>query len=137
MESLVYPSSSPIQPLFPRLYQRNANRIALPYLNRNIMISVDDVVSLHGEGNYTFITTRDKKRYLVSKTLKAFEHMLDQSLFLRIHKSTIINLAYVQFSVFATERIVRMTDGQEVTISRRRMKEISQRLNHFMQSLFN
>lgn len=119
------------------MYQRNANRIALPYLNRNIMISVDDIVSLHGEGNYTFITTRDKKRYLVSKTLKAFETMLDQSMFLRIHKSTIINLAYVQFSVFATERIVRLTDGQEVTISRRRMKEISQRLNVFMQSLFN
>ena len=137
METLAYPSSSTLQPLFPRMYQRNANRIALPYLNRNIMISVDDIVSLHGEGNYTFITTRDKKRYLVSKTLKAFETMLDQSMFLRIHKSTIINLAYVQFNVFATERIVRLTDGQEVTISRRRMKEISQRLNYFMQSLFN
>jgi two-component system, LytTR family, response regulator len=136
MESFAFPSSSTSQPLFPRMYQRNAQRIALPYLNRNIMISVDDVISLQGEGNYTFIVTRDKKRYLVSKTLKAFEQMLDPSMFLRIHKSTIINLAYVQFSVFANEHILRMTDGQEVTISRRRTKEISQRLNHFMQTLF-
>jgi len=138
MEAPVYTSAgTSLQPIFPHTHQRNAQRIALPYQNRNIMLSADDVVSLQGEGNYTFIFTRDKKRYLVSKTLKSFEQTLDGSMFLRIHKSTIVNLAYVQFSAFATERVIRLANGQEVTISRRRAKEIHQRLNQFVQTLFN
>jgi two-component system, LytTR family, response regulator len=138
MESPVLPTSlAPLQPIFPRAYQRNSHRIALPYLNRTILLSVDDIVSLQGEGNYTYLFTRDKKRYLVSKTLKAFETSLNESMFLRIHKSTIVNLGYVQFESLIPDRIIRLTDGQEVSISRRRAKEISQRLQSFRMTLVN
>lgn len=129
--------SPALVPHFPASYQRGAHRIALPYLNRTIFISVDDILCLQGEGNYTFLHTRDRKRYLVSKTLKEFEKTLDGTLFLRIHKSYIINLAYVQRSVFNKERQLRMADGREVAISRRRMKEISQQLSRFWQTLYN
>ncbi|MDB5240999.1 MAG: histidine kinase [Spirosoma sp.] len=139
MEAINY---SPVQPLavcpqFPAAYQRGSHRIALPYLNRTIFISVDDVLCLQGEGNYTFLHTRDRKRYLVSKTLKEFEKTLDGSIFLRIHKSYIVNLAYVQRSVFNKERHVHLADGREVAISRRRMKDISQQLAQYWQRLFN
>ncbi|WP_234733207.1 LytR/AlgR family response regulator transcription factor [Tellurirhabdus bombi] len=138
MESPVLPSSlSPLQPIFPQAYQRNAHRIALPYLNRTILLSVDDIVSLQGEGNYTYLFTRDKKRYLVSKTLKAFETSLNELMFLRIHKSTIVNLGYVQFESLIPDRMIRLTDGQEVSISRRRAKEIGQRLQSFRMTLVN
>ena len=62
-----------VVPHFPSSYQRSAQRIALPYLNRTVFISVDDILCLQGEGNYTFLHTRDRKRFLVSKTLKEFE----------------------------------------------------------------
>lgn len=135
MESPLF--SSAILPQFPASYQRGTQRIALPYLNRTIFISVDDVLCLQGEGNYTFLYTRDRKRYLVSKTLKEFEKTLDGSMFLRIHKSYIVNLAYVQRSVFNKDRQVQLADGREVAISRRRMKEISQQLTLFWQKLLN
>ncbi|WP_338869585.1 LytTR family DNA-binding domain-containing protein [Spirosoma sp. SC4-14] len=126
-----------ILPQFPASYQRGTQRIALPYLNRTIFISVDDILCLQGEGNYTFLFTRDRKRYLVSKTLKEFEKTLDGSMFLRIHKSYIVNLAYVQRSVFNKDRQVQLADGREVAISRRRMKDISQQLTQFWQKLLN
>ncbi|GAB3970192.1 hypothetical protein GCM10028806_17760 [Spirosoma terrae] len=135
MESPLFASA--ILPQFPASYQRGTQRIALPYLNRTIFISVDDVLCLQGEGNYTFLYTRDRKRYLVSKTLKEFEKTLDGSMFLRIHKSYIVNLAYVQRSVFNKDRQVQLADGREVAISRRRMKEISQQLTLFWQKLLN
>lgn len=133
---------SPIQPIsivphFPATYQRNAQRIALPYLNRTIFISVDDILCLQGEGNYTFLYTRDRKRYLVSKTLKEFEKTLDESIFPRIHKSFIVNLAYVQHNVFGKDNQVRLADGREVNISRRRMKAISLQLAQYWQRLYN
>lgn len=126
-----------VSPSYPAAYQRGQHRLSLPYLNRTIVLAVDDVVCLQGEGNYTFLYTRDRKRYLVSKTLKEFEKTLDQTMFLRIHKSYIINLGYVQHGVLCRERLVRLADGREVTISRRRMKEITERLNRYQQNLLS
>lgn len=139
MEASIFSSTQPLAvvPQFPTSYQRGSQRIALPYLNRTIFISVDDILCLQGEGNYTFLHTRDRKRYLVSKTLKEFEKTLDNSIFLRIHKSNIINLAYVQRSIFNRERQVRLADGREVAISRRRMKVISHQLAQYWQRLLN
>ncbi|MBN8822132.1 MULTISPECIES: LytTR family DNA-binding domain-containing protein [unclassified Spirosoma] len=139
MEANVFSSVQPIPvvPHFPASYQRSAQRIALPYLNRTIFISVDDILCLQGEGNYTFLYTRDRKRFLVSKTLKEFEKTLDASMFLRIHKSYIVNLAYVQRNIFNRDRQVRLADGREVAISRRRMKDISQQLAQYWHRLYN
>ncbi|WP_080240743.1 LytR/AlgR family response regulator transcription factor [Spirosoma rigui] len=139
MESISYSSIQPlvVSPHFPASYQRGSHRIALPYVNRTIFISVDDILCLEGEGNYTFLHTRDRKRYLVSKTLKEFEKTLDGSIFLRIHKSYIVNLAYVQRGVFNKERQVRLADGREVAISRRRMKDITFQLGQYWQRVFN
>lgn len=132
MESKLFSPPTPaVTPLYPATYIRNAKRIALPYLNRTVMVSVDDIVCLQGEGNYTFIHTRDRRKYLMSKTLKEFERTLDSSIFLRIHKSNIINLAYVQHGSFARDRIIRMADNREVTVSRRRMREITQLLMQY------
>ncbi|UFH53560.1 LytTR family DNA-binding domain-containing protein [Spirosoma sp. KNUC1025] len=139
MEATIFSSvqSNSIVPQFPASYQRNNQRIALPYLNRTIFISVDDILCLQGEGNYTFLYTRDRKRYLVSKTLKEFEKTLDESMFPRIHKSYIVNLAYVQRNIFGKDHQVRLADGREVSISRRRMKAISLQLSQYWQRLYN
>lgn len=139
MEATAYSSVQPlaVSPQFPATYQRGSHRIAMPYLNRTIFISADDVLCLQGEGNYTFLHTRDRKRYLVSKTLKEFEKTLDGSIFLRVHKSYIVNLAYVQRSLFSKERQVHLADGREVGISRRRMKAITQQLAQYWQRLLN
>ena len=139
MDATTLSSAQPLSvvPHFPSSYQRGSHRIALPYLNRTIFISVDDILCLQGEGNYTFLHTRDRKRYLVSKTLKEFEKTLDGSMFLRIHKSYIVNLAYVQRSLFTKEHQVKLADGREVVISRRRVKAISQQLAQFWQRLYN
>lgn len=139
MEAIPY-SSTPslvVAPQFPAAYQRGSQRIALPYFNRTIFIAADDVICLQGEGNYTFLHTRDRKRYLVSKTLKEFEKMLGGSIFLRVHKSYIVNLAYVQRDTYSKERQVRLADGREVTISRRRMKDITRQLVQYGQLLLN
>lgn len=122
-------------PHYPATYIRNAQRMALPYLNRTVMVSVDDIVCLQGEGNYTFIYTRDRRKYLVSKTLKEFERTLDNSIFIRIHKSNMINLAYVQPGSFVRDRIIRMADNREVTISRRRIREITQLMTQYQENI--
>ncbi|MBD2703098.1 LytTR family transcriptional regulator [Spirosoma sp. BT702] len=139
MDATLFPTAQPIAvvPQFPSSYTRGAQRIALPYLNRTVFISVDDILYLQGEGNYTFLYTRDRKRYLVSKTLKEFEKLLDATLFLRIHKSYIVNLGYVQQRICPKSRQVHLANGREIDISRRRVKDISRQLSQYWQQLYN
>jgi two-component system, LytTR family, response regulator len=137
MESLSNNQSMPVMPHFPATYQRGIQRIALPYLNRTIMLSVDDITCLQGEGNYTFLYTRDRKKYLISKTLKEFERTLDGEVFLRVHKSYIVNLGYARRGMFSNDRTIRMADGREVAVSRRRTKDIFERLSQYYQNLLN
>lgn len=137
MEALTNSQPIAAMPGLPATGQRGIQRIALPYLNRTITISVDDITCLQGEGNYTFVFTRDKKKYLISKTLKEFERTLDDSMFLRVHKSFMINLAYVAKTRFTTDRTIQLTDGHDITVSRRRIKDISQRLGNYQRELYN
>ena len=106
--------SSVIAPQYPTAYERGMQRIALPYLNRTVFISVDDILCLQGEGNYTYLCTRDRKKYLVSKTLKEFERTLDESIFLRIHKSYCNLLRYPSWLVhlLSPERLPKLNSAQ-------------------------
>ncbi len=131
----VQPRPSPSQ--FPVSYQRGTHRISLPYLNRTISIAVEDILYLQGECNYTFLHTRDRKRYLVSKTLKVFERTLSPDLFLRIHKSYLVNLAYVHLSPMTSARYVCLLDGREIAISRRRVRGTILQLARYRQCVLD
>ncbi|WP_317047760.1 LytR/AlgR family response regulator transcription factor [Pleomorphovibrio marinus] len=50
-----------------------------------------DIIYLKGDGNYTTLVTR-KKSYSLRNILKEFEELLPSDLFIRIHKSYIINV---------------------------------------------
>lgn len=102
------------------------NRVVAVVNNRNEhrIILLQDLVYLEGYGNYSYLYTSDGKRYLISKTLKKFADLLDKSHFVRIHKSSIINLLYLQQYSQCTQS-VQMKDGKEIPVSRRRIRDIS------------
>jgi two-component system LytT family response regulator len=61
---------------------------------------------------------------VVAKTLKEYDELLSPNGFMRIHKSTLINLAYLQ-TIKRTESMeVVLKNGTHVMVSRRRMPEL-------------
>ncbi|MBD2754492.1 LytR/AlgR family response regulator transcription factor [Spirosoma validum] len=114
----------------PNVLPAQPQRITLVTQNRSIRVSVEEIVWLEGAGNYTFIHTRDKRRYLMAKTLKTFEQELLGSPLARIHKSHVVNLAHVRNIDFGDAACVEMTGGKTLTIARRR---ISPTLNQYLQ----
>lgn len=139
MEASIYPATQPrpFSPQFPASYQRNTHCISIPHLSRIISIAAEDILCFQGNTNYTFLHTRDRKRYLVCKTLKVFEETLHADLFLRIHKSYIVNLAYVHHSPMTTKHCVCLIDGREIAIPRRRMKDVTAQLARYRQQMSN
>lgn len=103
--------------------------IAVHLLGQTLWLKPDEITCLEGEGNYTFIYTCRGKRYLVSKTLKNLTENLDKS-FLRVHKSWMINTDYIAERL-EDDRIIRMSCGKEVSVSRRKTKEIAEILDSY------
>ncbi|UFH57992.1 LytTR family DNA-binding domain-containing protein [Spirosoma sp. KNUC1025] len=88
------------------------------------------IVRLEGKGNYTLVYLLDHARpILVSYTLKRFEAHLPT--YIRIHRSALINPAYVSQVSRATPRLmfVKLTTGESMPVSRHRMQVTSIRLN--------
>ncbi|MBB3838640.1 two-component system LytT family response regulator [Runella defluvii] len=99
------------------------NSIIIPNGTRQIVIPMSQLVCMEGSGNYAYIYTSDGRRYLVSKTLKSYADILDKTVFLRVHKSWIINLAFLQ-DYCEDDRSLRLQGGREIAISRRRIREV-------------
>lgn len=105
-----------------------ASFVSVQSMGRTIFLSPDSITFMEGEGNYTFIYTVTGKKYLVSKTLKSLASSLKDN-FIRVHKSYLVNTDYVVERA-EDDRLLRMSCGKEVSVSRRKIKEISYILDH-------
>lgn len=106
----------------------NASMISVQSMGRTIYLAPEVITFLKGEGNYTFIYTNSGKKYLVSKTLKSLAEHLD-SKFMRVHKSYLVNSDYV-VERLEDDRMLKMSCGKEVMVSRRKIKEVTGLLDH-------
>jgi len=108
------------------------HRIIISQGGRQVIINTTDLVRLEGEGNYTFLHTRDGKRYLMSKTLKSYEQILDALSFVRVHKSSIVNIKYLTAIHVDPDRYIQLVSGEEIAVSRRKIKDVERFLLPFM-----
>lgn len=99
----------------------NSVKIALPQLGGINFLDVNEIVSLQADSNYTIIHKHDMQKMVVTKTLKDFEDILDSNQFVRIHKSHIVNIKCITEYSTADGGIVRMTDGNVWSVSRRQL----------------
>jgi two-component system LytT family response regulator len=87
---------------------------------RMVLVPVERVDWLEAEGNYVRLHA-GTERHLVRATMNGMEKLLDPRRFLRIHRSTIVNLDRVREVKpwFAGDCIVLLEDGKELRLSRR------------------
>jgi two-component system LytT family response regulator len=101
--------------------KEQSRKIALPQIGGMSFVDVDDIVSLQADSNYTIIHLSNMQKMVISKTLKDFEELLDQNQFARIHKSYIIHLKYIKEYSSSDGGLVKMSDGNQWSVSRRQL----------------
>jgi two-component system LytT family response regulator len=84
--------------------------------DRTLFIPVKDVDWIEAEGKYLRLHVRERS-YLVRDTIAAATRRLDERLFVRIHRSTLVNFRRV--AEIRDDTIVVLRDGTELTMSRR------------------
>ena len=93
--------------------------LRIPQHHGALFLKMSDIVRLEADGAYTRIYISGNKKYIVSYNIKLFEEHLDMNLFLRVHRSHIINLAKIKKVVKGRKLFVKMSDDYHVEISRR------------------
>ena len=85
----------------------------------NIYLKPADIIRIEGESSYSRVYDNEGKNYLVALNLGSLETRLDKNLFVRIHKSDIINITYLKKFHDSASSYVEMKDGSIVQVSRR------------------
>ena len=59
-------------------------------------LKINSIVSINSAGDYSEVTCTNVKKGLTNKSMKEWEQRLPENYFCRIHRSTIVNMEYVE-----------------------------------------
>lgn len=109
------------------IYQK---RIVLKSTGKISFIEIEDIDWIGAEGYYVNLNI-DNKSHLMRETLKNLEKILDPQRFLRIHRSTIVNLTRIKEMQpsFHGEYVVILKDGKRLKLSRNYREQLEKLLD--------
>jgi two-component system LytT family response regulator len=95
------------------------SRIVFKSKGRILFLPVDHICMIGAEENYVRLCTKTES-HLLRETMGSLEQKLDPAVFLRVHRSTMVNLHYVKEVRLeaAGEYSVVLHNGQKVPMSR-------------------
>jgi len=76
--------------------QQQPQKIAVPFHTGVVFVELKDLVYCEAEGNYTKLFLANGKNYLLSKTLREVQEVLEERSFLRVHREYLINLDHIK-----------------------------------------
>ena len=111
--------------------QRYTNRIVFKSRGRIVFLPVSDIRWISAEENYVRISTQSET-HLLRETMSRLEEKLDPEMFLRVHRSSIVNLHHVK--EVRTEGdgdyAVVLVNGEKLSMSRGYRSRINGWLTH-------
>jgi two-component system, LytTR family, response regulator len=92
-------------------------------------LAVEEIIFLEASGDYTVITTKNDQ-FVSSSGIGKLEEILNPTTFIRVHRSTIINLNFLKEIErhFNGGMVVKMQSGKSFPVSRTYAKEIRKKV---------
>ncbi|OQA02231.1 MAG: Sensory transduction protein LytR [Bacteroidetes bacterium ADurb.Bin408] len=100
-----------------------APKIAIHSFESIDFVEIKHIIRLESDENYTRLFTASGKPYLSSKSIKYYEELLEPFGFFRVHKSHVINTAYIVSVNKNDSGNVVVRDNTDIPIARRRKQE--------------
>jgi two-component system LytT family response regulator len=79
------------------------------------------VVLMESDSNYTMLYLENGKKLISGYSLKFYENISDNQLFMRLNRSIMIHRTFVELIHF-NDFSLTLNNGRKINISRRRMK---------------
>ncbi len=107
------------------------DKLLLPHINGFSVVDVKCITKLVANSNYTKVFFSNNKSITVSKTLKEFESLLPENCFVRVHRSDMINIDFINEYNSSDGGYAVMKDGTIVPIAKNKAHELIDRIkNH-------
>jgi len=100
------------------------NKIAVHSVKGLSFVSLNDILWLESDNNYTTLHLLSGARMITSRAIGEYEEILTPLDFVRIHQSIMINLQYLQEYVKGEGGSVILANGRELEVSRRRKADL-------------
>ncbi|MGB3008001.1 MAG: LytTR family DNA-binding domain-containing protein [Chitinophagaceae bacterium] len=88
------------------------------------IFEMDEILYLTGDDNYTSFHLLKHQDMLICRTLKDYEEILSPLGFMRIHKSTMVNLFHVKKILRKESLEIILTNGMQLQVSRRKTLDL-------------
>jgi two-component system LytT family response regulator len=99
-------------------------KILVEYQNKLVTVAVEDVIRIEAYGDYSKLIT-DDKTYLSNYGISTLEEKLNPAIFIRVHRSSMINLHKVkELNKYTKSYDVVMQNKDVVRVSRGYMDNI-------------
>lgn len=110
-------------------------KMSISALDGIYFVNLKDIVRFEAEDNYTHIYLKNGEKITASKTIKAYEEMLQGLNFYRVHKRHVINLNYMRKFVKGDGGYLVMDDGKKIDVSRRRRPSFMEQMRRLQEVL--
>lgn len=95
------------------------------------LVDIDDIIHIEADSNYSVFNLINLEKIIVSKVLKDYEEILPEDRFVRIHKSSIVNLKYVKEYNSKNGLQVILDNGEAINVSRRRSSNVFDKIKAY------
>lgn len=104
--------------------EKAIDKITISTKDGYVFIQINEIIYCESQSNYTIFYLKDNRRIVASKTLKEFENLLLIHLFIRIHKSYLINIKSIFKINKGNDYSIELHNGEVLPISRAKINEI-------------
>jgi len=94
-------------------------------------VKLEEIIYCEAQRSYTIFRLVNNKSIIISKPLFDYDKLLADTIFLRVHKSFLINLMHIKEYMRGEGGTVVMSDGMEVEISRRKKEQFLVKVKEF------
>lgn len=102
--------------------------IALHTSEKIHVARLKDILRMEADGNYTEVHFTNGQKLLLTKTLKEFAQLLEDTGFLRAHQSHLVNFDHIREFIKTDGGYIVMADGAKVPVAVRKRAEVVERL---------
>ncbi len=108
-------------------------RLVIKSAGRIVFLRVEEIDWIEAADNYVRVHA-GREAHLMRETLQALEKRLDPARFLRIHRSSLVNIERIRElqPIFHGDYVVKLTDGTELTLSRNYREKLLEPLGQFL-----
>ncbi|WP_245859505.1 LytR/AlgR family response regulator transcription factor [Spirosoma aerolatum] len=106
---------------------RVSDKIAVPYQQGVIFLPVGEVLYCESDSNYTKVIATQNRSYLLTRTLREVQEVLEERNFLRVHRQYVVNLDHIKLFMKGEGAYLVMTNDVSIPVARNQKDKLIQR----------